>query len=113
MPLDWDRKLSKNMEDGFKVPTITGGKFLQVSSADDAVQYILKIRYGTSTLERVHFEKAVQLIEEGLISTDPGLFVEDYMLYVSNHRATSVAHIMCETGLHRKYWNLFRPLLIV
>ena len=34
------------------------------------------------------------LIEAGTISSDPGLFVEDYMLYVTNVRATSVAHIL-------------------
>lgn len=96
MPLDWSRVVQK-YGDGFKVPTITGGKFLQVSSADDTAIHI-ENPVWTSILERVHFEKAVELIEEGLISTDPGLFVEDYMLYVSNHRATSVAHIMRDLG---------------
>jgi len=96
MPLDWSRVVQKYGE-GFKVPTITGGKFLQISSADDTAIHI-ENPVWTSTLERIHFEKAVQLIEEGLISTDPGLFVEDYMLYVSNHRATSVAHIMQDLG---------------
>ena len=96
MPLDWPKVVQK-YGNGFKVPTITGGKFLQVSSADDTAIHI-ENPVWTSTLERAHFEKAVQLIEEGLISTDPGLFVEDYMLYVSNHRATSVAHIMRDLG---------------
>ena len=96
MPLDWS-KIVERYKDGFKVPTLTGGKFLQVSSADDAAIHI-ENPVWEATLERAHFEKAVQLIEEGLISTDPGLFVEDYMLYVSNHRATSVAHIMRDLG---------------
>ena len=96
MPLDWTKVVQKYGE-GFKVPTITGGKFLQISAADDVAIHI-ENPVWTSTLERIHFEKAVRLIEEGLISTDPGLFVEDYMLYVSNHRATSVAHIMRDLG---------------
>ena len=96
MPLDWSAVVQK-YGGGFKVPTITGGKYLQVSSADESVIHI-ENPVWTSTLERAHFEKAVELIEEGLISTDPGLFVEDYMLYVSNHRATSVAHIMRDLG---------------
>lgn len=96
MPLDWSKVVEK-YKDGFKVPTLTGGKFLQVSSADDVAIHI-ENPVWESALERAHFEKAVQLIEEGLISTDPGLFVEDYMLYVSNHRATSVAHIMRDLG---------------
>jgi len=96
MPLDWSKVMQKYGE-GFKVPTIAGGKFLQVLSADDVAIHI-ENPVWTSTLERIHFEKAVQLIKGGLISTDPGLFVEDYMLYVSNHRATSVAHIMRDLG---------------
>ena len=96
MPLDWSKVVEK-CKDGFKVPTLTGGKFLQISAADDAAIHI-ENPVWISTLERAHLEKAVQLIEEGLLSTDPGLFVEDYMLYVSNHRATSVAHIMRDLG---------------
>ena len=96
MPLNWSAVVQKYRE-GFKVATITGGKYLQVSSADESALHI-ENPVWTSTLERAHFEKAVELIEEGLISTDPGLFVEDYMLYVSNHRATSVAHIMRDLG---------------
>ena len=46
----------------------------------------------SATLDRGNLEKGVSLIEEGLISRDPGLFVEDYMLYVANQRATSVAY---------------------
>ena len=41
----------------------------------------------------------VELIEAGTISRDPGLFVEDYMLYVANERATSVAHILRDLGV--------------
>ena len=79
------------------MPTISGGKFLQVTRADDTAIHIANPLWA-SALERVHFEKAVSLIDEGVISTDPGLFVEDYMFYVSNHRATSVAHIMRDLG---------------
>ena len=73
MPLDWS-KVTERYGAGYKVPTITGGKHLQVSHATD------------------------ELIDEGTISTDPGLFVEDYMIYVSKNRATSVAHILRDLG---------------
>ena len=69
MPLDWSKVVEK-YKNGFKVPTLTGGKFLQVSSADETAIHI-ENPVWESTLERTHFEKAVQLIEEGLISTDP------------------------------------------
>ena len=96
MPLDWAEVITK-YGSGAKVPTVTGGKFLQVSHADETAIYI-ESPIWSATLDRVNLEKGVELIEEGLISRDPGLFVEDYMLYVANQRATSVAHILRDLG---------------
>jgi hypothetical protein len=96
MPLDWSTVMEK-YRDGAKVPTITGGKFLTVSGADKLAIYI-ETPLWRATLDRSNLEKGVQLIEQGLISRDPGLFVEDYMLYVANQRATSVAHILRDLG---------------
>ena len=78
MPLDWSEVITK-YGSGAKVPTVTGGKFLQVSHADETAIYI-ESPIWSATLDRVNLEKGVELIEEGLISRDPGLFVEDYML---------------------------------
>ena len=96
MPLEWSKVVEKYGA-GAMVPTITGGKFLHVARATDEAIYI-ECPIWTATIERGNLEKGVKLIEEGTISTDPGLFVEDYMLYVSNHRATSVAHILRDLG---------------
>lgn len=97
MPLDWSQVTTK-YGNGFKVPTVAGGKFLQVSRADDQAIYI-ESPIWSAVLRRVDLEKAVDLIEKDTISRDPGLFVEDYMLYVSNVRATSVAHILRDLGI--------------
>ncbi len=96
MPLDWTDVLQR-YGDGAEVPTITGGKFLHVARADDRAIY-LETPIWSATLDRTNLEKGVALIEDGVISTDPGLFVEDYMLYVANQRATSVAHILRDLG---------------
>ena len=96
MPLDWETVLDR-YGDGARVPTVTGGKFLQVARADEAAIYI-ESPIWSATLDRFNLEKGVHLIEEGVISRDPGLFVEDYMLYVANQRATSVAHILRDLG---------------
>ncbi len=96
MPLDWS-KVIERYGNGAKVPTVTGGKFLNVARADDKAIYIESPIWST-TLDRSNLEKGVRLIEEGTISRDPGLFVEDYMLYVANQRATSVAHILRDLG---------------
>ena len=92
MPLDW-AEVKRKYGDGFMVPTVAGGKFLKVSHADDEAIYI-ESPIWQAKLQRVNLEKGVELIEAGTISRDPGLFVEDYMLYVANERATSVAHIL-------------------
>lgn len=92
MPLDWTAVKEKYGQ-GFQVPTCAGGKFLKVSRADDEAIYI-ESPIWNATLQRSNLEKGVALIEDGTISRDPGLFVEDYMLYVANERATSVAHIL-------------------
>jgi len=96
MPLDWPVVTAKYRH-GAKVPTVTGGKFLQVARADDEAIYIESPIWRAKLL-RSDLQKAVELIEQGTISRDPGLFVEDYMLYVSNERATSVAHILRDLG---------------
>ena len=96
MPLDWGEVIRKYGR-GTRVPTITGGKFLQVAGADEQAVYI-ESPIWSAALDRKDLEKGVRLIEDGMISSDPGLFVEDYMLYVSNQRATSVAHILKDLG---------------
>ena len=96
MPLDWSQVLERYGK-GADVPTVTGGKFLHVARADEKAIYI-ESPIWSATLDRSNLEKGVKLIEEGTISRDPGLFVEDYMLYVANQRATSVAHILRDLG---------------
>lgn len=96
MPLDW-KTVTDKYGNGFRVPTVAGGKFLQVARVDDEAIYI-ESPIWTAKLHRTNLEKGVELIEQGTISRDPGLFVEDYMLYVANERATSVAHILRDLG---------------
>lgn len=96
MPLDW-KLVKKKYGKGAQVPTCAGGKFLNVTRADDAAIYIESPIWSVA-LDRANLEKGVKLIEDGTISRDPGLFVEDYMLYVANQRATSVAHILRDLG---------------
>ncbi len=96
MSLDWS-KIKKKYGKGAKVPTVAGGKFLQIAGVDDEAIYI-ETPIWSAKLHRTNLEKAVDLIEQGTISRDPGLFVEDYMLYVANERASSVAHILRDIG---------------
>ncbi|WP_020186319.1 hypothetical protein [Methylopila sp. 73B] len=96
MPLNW-QDVKVKYGGGAKVPTITGGKFVTISDVSDEAIHIWTPIW-TAELARADLEKGVALIEEGVISTDPGLFVEDYMLYVTRNRATSTAHILRDLG---------------
>ena len=40
----------------------------------------------------------VELIEQGVIDKNPGLFVEDYRVYVTDERSTSAAHVLRDLG---------------
>lgn len=96
MSLDWNSVIAKYGK-GALVPTVTGGKFLKIARADEQAIYI-ESPIWSATLHRENLEKGVELIEKGTVSRDPGLFVEDYILYVANERATSVAHIFRDLG---------------
>jgi hypothetical protein len=96
MPLNWD-EVKKKYGAGAKVPTIVGDKFVTISNVTDQAIHIWTPIW-TAELARADLEKGVALIEDGTISRDPGLFVEDYMLYVTRNRATSTAHILRDLG---------------
>jgi hypothetical protein len=97
MPLDWTSVIAKYGK-GYQVPTVSGGKFLTIARVDDEAIHI-ESPIWTAKLHRVNVEKGVELIEAGIISRDPGLFVEDYMLHVAHERASSVAHILRDLGI--------------
>jgi hypothetical protein len=97
MPLNWKNVVDKYGE-GFEVPTIRGGKTVSITHVDNDAIHIKKGTIWKATLQRANLEKGVELIETGVISRDPGLFVEDYMIYVAHERASSVAHIFRDLG---------------
>ncbi len=96
MLLDW-AQVKKRYKNGVEVPTVAGGKTLTVTGCDDEAIYIENPLWKAQ-LSRKNLEKGVQLIEEGLIDKDPGLFVEDYRVYVTDERSTSAAHILYDLG---------------
>lgn len=97
MPLDWSMVIAK-YGSGYKVPTIRGGKFVNIVRVDEEAIHI-ESPIWSARLQRKNLEAAVELIEADVISRDPGLFVEDYMLYVAHERASSVAHIFRDLGI--------------
>lgn len=100
MSLDWSQ-VKKKYGKGTKIPTVAGGKTLEITGADDQAIYI-KSPLWTAKLSRNNLEKAVDLIEQGVITREPGLFVEDYRVYVADERPTSAAHVLRDLGFLEK-----------
>lgn len=96
MSLDWS-KVKEKYAKGAEVPTVAGGKTLTVTGCDDDALYIENPLWKAQ-LSRKNLEKGVDLIEEGVIDKNPGLFVEDYRVYVTDERSTSAAHILRDLG---------------
>ena len=96
MPLDWS-EVKKRYEKGAEVPTVAGSKTLTVTGCDDEAIYIENPLWKDK-LTRSNLEQGVELIEQGIIDKNPGLFVEDYRVYVTDERSTSAAHVLRDLG---------------
>jgi hypothetical protein len=96
MPLDW-AQVKDRYGAGARIPTVAGGKTLEITGADDEFVYIRNPLWRDA-LARVHLTKAVDLIEAGRLSRHAGLFVEEYRTEVADVRATSAAHVLKDFG---------------
>ncbi|WP_300009160.1 hypothetical protein [Pseudonocardia sp.] len=96
MPLDWTKVMDR-YAGGTTIPTVAGGKTLQITGVDDAGVHIRNSLWR-DTLAREHLEKAADLIESDAMSRHAGLFVEEYRALVVDARATSAAHVLKDLG---------------
>lgn len=96
MPLDWQRVVDR-YDGGTRIPTVAGGKTLEITGVDDAGVHIRHALWR-DTLAREHLEKAAGLIESDAMSRHAGLFVEEYRALVADVRATSAAHVLKDLG---------------
>src|SRR5207253_10634923 len=94
--LDWDTVLSRYRE-GARIPTAAGGRTFEIVGVDQSAVRIRSPLWD-DTIERRHMEKAVELIEAGKLSREPGPFAEEYRLLVADKRPSSVAHILKDLG---------------
>jgi hypothetical protein len=96
MPLDW-QDVQRRYGQGAQVPTVAGGKTLEVTGADEDRIYI-RTSLWRAELQRSDLERAVSLLEEGRITRHPGHFAEEYRHMVTDERGSSVAHILKDLG---------------
>jgi hypothetical protein len=97
MPLDWG-DVVRRYAGGAKVPTVAGGKTLEVTGADAEHIYIRGGRLWTAALRRQDLERAAAGVEAGELSRSPVSFVEDYHEVIAPERGTAVAHILKDFG---------------
>jgi hypothetical protein len=96
VPLEWTDVMTK-YDGGTMIPTVAGGKKLQITGVDDTGVHIRNSLWR-DTLAREHLEKAARLIEADEMSRHAGLFVEEYRAMVADVRATSAAHVLKDLG---------------
>ncbi len=96
MPLEWAQVMDR-YEGGTRIPTVAGGKTLEITGVDAAGVHI-RHSLWRDTLAREHLEKAADLIESDRMSRHAGLFVEEYRALVADVRATSAAHVLKDLG---------------
>jgi len=96
MPLDW-QEVKRRYEKGAQVPTVAGGKTLEVTGADDEKIYI-RTPLWQAELQRSDLERAVSLLEGGRITRHAGHFAEEYRHMVADARGSSAAHILKDLG---------------
>jgi len=96
MPIDWV-EVQRRYGDGARIPTVAGGKTLEITGVDETGVHIRNALWR-DTLRRADLEKAVELIENGVVSRDAGPFVEQYRTFVADVRATSAAHVLKDLG---------------
>jgi hypothetical protein len=97
VPLDWE-EVKRRYGAGAQVPTVAGGKTLEVTGADDEAIYIRGGSLWKDVLPRADLEKAVALLEDGTLSRLPVAFVEDYHERIAPTRGTSAAHVLRDLG---------------
>lgn len=79
------------------VPTVAGGKTLEVTGADEDTISIRTPLWRTN-LKRTDLERAVLLVEQGRLTRHAGHFAEEYRHMVADARGSSVAHILKDLG---------------
>ena len=72
MPLDW-AEVKKRYAGGARIPTVAGGRSLEIVGVDDDAVYIRNPLWSDA-LRREHLEKAADLIEEGRLTRHAGPF---------------------------------------
>jgi hypothetical protein len=82
---------------GARVPTVAGGKTLEITGADASGVHIRHALWR-DTLPREHLERAVALVEADRMTRHAGLFLDVYRALVAAVRATSAAHVLKDLG---------------
>ena len=97
VPLDWE-DVRRRYAAGARVPTVAGGKALDVTGVDDEGIHIRGGSLWTDVIPRRDLERAAELLERGELSRRPVAFVEEYHETIAATRGTSAAHILKDLG---------------
>jgi hypothetical protein len=99
-PLDWDL-VRERYPAGTRVRQLIGPETFEiVQVTDDAVRF--KWRLVQGSLKRRDLERAVELIEQGVVRGDKVTLTSDYRTLVSDERPTTAIAILQDLGYLRE-----------
>ncbi len=95
--LNWEQ-VRQRYPDGTMVPHMTGKRMFEVLRvADDAVHFKWAV-VEDGTVSRANLERAVELLEEGVLLPDPSSLTSDYRTLVSDERPTIAVALLKDLG---------------
>lgn len=96
-PLNWEL-VKEKYAGGALVPHLAGNRSLEILRVTDDAIYFKWGVVPEGKVERCHLERLVDLIEQGLISTDPVTLTSDYRTLISDERPTTAIGIAKDLG---------------
>lgn len=95
-PLNW-QEIKHRYKKGTKVPQLVGSDSFEVTEVtEDALHFRWRLVEGT--LKRRDLERAVELIEQGVMRPDKVTLTSDYRTLVTDERPTTAVALLQDLG---------------
>ncbi len=98
-PLNWE-KVKQRYPDGTMVSQITGSRHFEILRVTDDAVYFKWGVIPEGTLSRSNLERAVELLNQGMMLPDSASLTSDYRTLVSDERPTTAVALLKDLG----YW---------
>lgn len=96
MPLDWPAVVARYRA-GAQVASLPGVSTISVSGADEQSIYV-KHRLWSASLSRGNLERAIELVDKGVMTNNALEFIDQYRMMIADERPTTAATVLKDLG---------------